>query len=148
MNSIFPVSVEWSVLRWEARSHGTFGYGVGIRPERHSQFSGPTLRIFAEFLKVLLWGFDDCVFLTEKKLKPHKAWKLEEFPVEHSTKKEEKKNSHVDQPGTTINPQRHWKQREKVLLQTTQRNVLLHQILHTENKVKQNFFKLALKTHC
>lgn len=42
----------------------------------------------------LLLGFDDYI-VNEEKQKPHKSWKLENFPVEHSIKKKGEKNPHI-----------------------------------------------------
>ena len=47
----------------------------------HSGF-GATLRIFAQFLTLLLWGFDDYVFLTEKnKTKAPQVLEIRRVPI-------------------------------------------------------------------
>lgn len=106
-------------IKVEARSYGTSGM-EGTRP-------GITLRLWGyseDLRQFLTLGFGDTMITSsdrENKTKAPQVLKIRRVPVEHSIKKEEKKYSHVHQPGTTINPQRALKTaRESALAEITE----------------------------
>ena len=110
-----------------------------------SGFRAP-LRVFARFLVLLLWDLMITFFWQRKtKLKPHKSWKLEDLPVEHSIKKEEK-NIHMftSQAPPSI-PKGVENSKRKCFCRNYRGIFCFTKYYTTENKVKQFFLSWLWK---
>lgn len=117
-----------------------FGDGKGTRPGHHTQASG---LLWGSLLSFSRFCFGDTMITSfwqrKTKLKPHKSWKLEEFPVEHSIKKEEK-NTHMftSQAPPSI-PKGVENSKRKCSCRNYRGIFCVTRYYATENKVKQFF---------